>query len=314
MTLDPEYLEYPNRRLGYDHGLYDWSCLFERPAISWPNGKAVAVWFVIDLEWFPLTPTDKPFRAPSHMATPFPDFRNYTAREYGTRIGLYRLLDAFEARGIAVSVAANGAIAERYPEVIEDIVAGGHEIIAHSVDMNHTVATGLPEDEERALIGRTLASLEKVAGTRPRGWLSIARSQSWNTLPLLAEAGIDYACDWVNDELPYRMNAAGGGLVNIPLNHELSDRDIILTHQALVDSYVEQVSDACDWLSTEARTYGGRMLPLNLTPYVMGLPHRIVQFEGLLDTLAARPDIWFARGDALLDAWNASQAASGPAT
>jgi len=309
VTLDPEYLEYPRRGLGYDHDLYEWSCLFDRPAIRWPDGKGVAVWFVIDLEWFPLTPTDTPFRAPSHMQTPFPDFRNYSAREYGTRVGMYRLLDAFEARGIKVSVAANGAIAERYPRLVEDIVAGGHEIIAHSVDMNHTVATGVPEEDERAIIERTLSALARVSGSKPRGWLSIARSQSWNTGRLLAEAGLEYLCDWVNDELPYRMSPAAGGLVNIPLNHELGDRDIVLTHQAPGESYVQQIEDAFDWLSGEAAAAGGRMLPLNLTPYVMGLPHRIGQFEGLLDTLVAKPDAWFATGDALLDAWLAAQPA-----
>src|SRR3546814_10390163 len=126
----------------------------------------------------PILPEDKPFRAPGHMVTPYPDYRHSTSREYGTRVGFYRMLDAFARVGARVSVAANGAIAERYPQVISDILAAGHEIVSHSTDMNGTIASGLPEAEERALIAASLDMIERVIGTRPRGWMSIARSRS----------------------------------------------------------------------------------------------------------------------------------------
>lgn len=303
MSLDAAYLEYPHRKRGYDHDLYAWSNLHERPPVAWPDGKSVAVWVCIDLEWFPITPEDKPFRAPGHMQTPYPDYRHYTSREYGTRVGFYRLLDALAKAGVTAAVAANGAIADRYPQVIADIVAAGHEIVAHSTDMNGTIATGLDEADERALIRSSLDSLERASGARPRGWLSIARSQSWNTARLLKEAGLDYCCDWVNDELPWRFN---NGLINLPLNHELSDRQIITVQQHSAESYAQQMADAFDWLAREAKeSGGGRMLPLNVTPYILGLPYRIDAFERLIADLAARPEAWFARGDQIIDAWAA---------
>ncbi len=95
-------------------------------------------------------PADKPFRAPGHTVTAYPDYRHYTAREYGTRVGFYRLLDAFAKVGAPVSVAVNGAIADRYPSIIADIVAAGHEIVAHSTDMNGTIAGGMDSDAERS--------------------------------------------------------------------------------------------------------------------------------------------------------------------
>lgn len=307
MTLDPAYLEYPRRREGYDHDLYEWSPMRERPPVSWPNGAALAVWPVVSLEWFPITPEDKPFRAPGHMQTAYPDYRHYTSREYGTRVGIYRILDAFAQHGIKASFATNAAIAERYPSLLADVVAAGHEIIAHSTDMNGTIASGLPEEDERSLIRASLDTLEKATGTHPRGWLSIARSQSFNTPRLLAEAGVDFCCDWVNDELPYVMSTLSGELVNIPLNHELSDRQIITVQQHSADSYVEQLLDAADWLSAEAaREGGGRMLPLQLTPYIMALPYRIGSLETLLQKLAKREDTWFATGSDILDAWKGS--------
>lgn len=304
MALDPSYLEYPKRAEGYDHDLYPWSAIKDRPPVAWPEGKKVAVWLCVSLEWFPITPEDEPFRAPGHMQTSYPDYRHYTAREYGTRVGFYRLLDAFKKAGVRASIATNSAIAERYPEIIADIIADGHEIIAHSTDMNGTIATGLAEDEERALIATSLDTLERVSGTRPKGWLSIARSQSWNTPELLKEAGVTYQCDWVNDELPYAFN---NGLINLPLNHELSDRQIITVQQQSADSYGQQMEDAFAWLAKEAETQGGRMLPLHITPYIMALPYRIAAFEALLATLSAKPDAWFATGDEIVSAWEAQQ-------
>ena len=300
MSLDPEYLIYPHRRPGMDHGYYPWSSIFERKPVRWPGNSAVAVSVVVSLEWFPIIPSDKPFRAPGHMQTPYPDYRHYTAREYGTRVGFYRLLDAFKKAGVKASIATNGAIADRYPEIIADIVAEGHEIIAHSTDMNGTIATGISETDERMLIRTSLDVLEKVSGTRPVGWLSITRSQSFHTPRLLVEEGVKYMCDWVNDELPYRFTTEAGDIVNFPLNHEISDRQILTVQQQQTDSYAEQIADACDWLEAEAAQFGGRMLPLHITPYIIGLPYRIAAFERLIAALKARPTTWFATPDEIV--------------
>lgn len=291
MTLDPAYLDYPRRRHGMDHDLYAWSNLFTRAPVTWPGGAKLAVAVLVSLEWFPIQPGGA-FKAAGHMQTAYPDYRHYTARDYGTRVGFYRLLDVFETAGVAASIAVNGAIAERYPSIVRDIVAAGHEIVAHSTDMNGTIATGIGEAAERALVAGSLDSLEAVAGMRPRGWMSIARQQSFDTPRLLAEAGIAYACDWVNDDLPYAMHTSSGPIVNVPINHELSDRQIITVQQQSIDSYRQQISDAADWLATEP---GGRMLPLHVTPYVMGLPYRIDTFARTLDDLAARGDTAFLR-------------------
>lgn len=303
MSLDPTYLEYSKRRAGMDHDLYPASNLFTRPPVAWPGGKSVAVAILVNLEWFPITPSDTPFRAPGHMQTPYPDYRHYTAREYGTRVGFYRLLDAFAKAGVKATVAANAAIAERYPSIIADILAGGHEIVAHSTDMNGTIASGLPEEEELTLILKARDTLAEATGAAPRGWQSIARSQSWNTPRLLVEAGFDYMCDWVNDDLPYVATTSAGTIVSLPFNHELSDRQMIAVQQQSMDSVAQQVEDAFDWLKDEATRFGGRILPLTLTPYITGLPYRMDAFEALLSRLAARPEAWFASAGEIVDSW-----------
>ena len=294
MTLDPAYLEYPHRRPGYDHDLYEWSNIHRRKPIVWPSGRPVAIWPCIVAEFFPLTPSDTPFRAPGHMQTAFPDYRHYTARDYGNRVGIYRLLSAFEERGLQTSVAMNVAVAERYPELLKAVLNGGHELVAHSTDMNGTIDSSLSVAAETALIAETRARWAAL-GQAPTGWLSIARSQSFRTADLLLENGFTWMADWANDDLPYRF---ANGIINLPLNHELSDRQIINGAHASADSYCQQIEDAATWLAGEK---GGRVLPLQLTPYIIGLPYRIAAFEALLDRLMARHG--FMKAQQILSAW-----------
>lgn len=305
MTLDRAYLRYPGRRHGYDHDLYAWSSIHRRAPLRWPGDRPLAVFVCVSLEWFPIIPADTPFRAPGHMVTPYPDFRHYTARDYGNRVGAFRLLEAFEKAGVKASFATNAAIAERYPPLIERVMEGGHEIIAHSTDMNAAIDSSLDEAAERTLIADSLTRLERATGKRPRGWLSIARSQSWRTLEILQDQGFTYCCDWVNDELPYRYTS---GLAALPLNHELSDRQIIAVQQQSADSWAGSMRDAADWLVREAEEQrSARLLPIHLTPYIMGLPYRIGALEALLADFAQRDDLWFATGSAILDHWADAQ-------
>lgn len=296
MSLDPAYLEYPRRRHGYDHDLYDWSAIHTRPDFRWPGGVHVAAWIVISLEWFPIEPNDVPFRAPGHMQTPYPDYRHYTARDYGNRVGIWRMLDALKAHGLPASIAMNSAIASRYPALLDRILADGHEIIAHGRTMNDSIASGMAPGAEAAIIQGSLAELA-AAGVRPTGWLSIARSQSWDTATLLQQAGLTYCCDWVNDELPWAFR---NGLINLPLNHELSDRQVVMVQQQSADSYAQQIGDAADWLLGEGAP---RLLPIHVTPYIMGLPYRIAAFEVLLAGLVER-QLWVGRGDAIVNHWS----------
>ena len=183
MSVGPEYFVYPVRRKGMDHGLYPWRKLADHPTFAWAGGKTVATMIVVSLEWFPILPKDEPFLAPGHMQTAYPDYRHYTSRDYGTRVGIDRLLDAFAKVGAKVGVACNAAIAARYPSVIEAILAGGHEIIAHSTDMNGTIATGLSEDDERALIRESVSMLEslRAVGCRSRARRAGIRRACWPT-------------------------------------------------------------------------------------------------------------------------------------
>ena len=299
-------LEYPHRKRGMDHDLYDWSILPHRPPVTWPDGAPLAVWPVIVVEWFPLTSGNTPFRPPSDQyigVRPYPDYRAYTHLEYGNRVGIYRILRALEAGRTRASVAMNAAVAVRYPEMVRAVVNGGHEVIAHGIDMEHIHEGGLPRSVERSWVRRTLETLREATGQAVTGWLSPDLSQSMNTLDLLAGEGIDYACDWVNDDLPYEVRTKSGPLFAMPYAYELSDRLVLLDLRHAEAQFYQQIRDTCAVLRREAARQGGRIMALAFHAWISGHPHRIGYFEDMLAWLNDTEGVWVATGAEILEAF-----------
>lgn len=313
MSLGPEYLEYPQRRHGMDHDRYAWSMLSDRAPITWPQGKPLALWLNLSLEHFPLNPAGEGFKAPGSMTMPYPDLRHYTLRDYGNRVGVFRVLDALQAYGLLASVAVNGELAVRCPALLRRVQATGLELLGHGWNMDCVHYGGLDEARERDWIKRSLAALAPYARQPIRGWLSPARSQSARTPELLREAGITWCADWVNDELPYPFNTDHGPLTNLPLSLELEDRFIIGENLHAESSYADQVIDACQFLLAEARNTGhGRLLALNIHPWVLGQPHRIKHLERVFEHLAAQAgSIWNAAPSAIVAAAARPETAAG---
>ncbi|MEM8987821.1 MAG: polysaccharide deacetylase family protein [Pseudomonadota bacterium] len=307
MPLDKTYLEYPLRRHGMDHDLYPWTNLFERKPVEWPNGAKVALWITPVLEFFPLTPNEGPFRAPGHMVTPYPDYRTYTTRDYGARVGIQRIFKALDAAGVKATVPMNAAVAQRMPGLVKEVTTRGWEVAAHGLDMNALHYGGLDEETERKQITETLEVLKTASGGNVAGWLSPARSESENTLKLLAEAGVQYICDWVNDDMPYAMTTEAGEVVSMPHTSELEDRHLLINLGHTEAAYEEQVLDAFTLFRNEADKHGGRILHLALTPYVIGQPFRIRSLRNILSKIMDDKTVWTATGAEILTAWKAQQ-------
>lgn len=303
MSLPEDYLKYPHRSHGMDHELYGWSNLFNRRPVTWPEDKSVALWITVALEYFPLTPNEGPFRAPGHMVTPYPDYRTYTTRDYGNRVGVFRIMKVLDALGLRASTPMSAKIAERYPALLKAVQDRGWEIIGHGVDMNNIHYGGMDAEKEAQQIDDTLVMLEKYTGTKPAGWFSPARSESENTLKLLAEHGVSYVCDWVNDDMPYEMSTPSGPIAAMPHTMELDDRQLMVALGQNEDTYQEQILAAFDLLRSEGKSYGGRILHLSLTPYVIGQPFRIHALKAVLEKIMATGDVWSATGGEILEVW-----------
>ncbi len=285
MSLDPSYLQYPKRRRGMDHDRYPFSMLHERPPLRWPGGKPLAISIVVAVEHFPLNQQGKPFKVPGGMTTAYPDLRHYSLRDYGNRVGIWRVLRALDAAGLPSSFAINAAVIDRYPTLARTLAARGDELIAHGLHMDALHHQGLGENTERDWIESARDALAAI-GPEPRGWLSPAKQQSALTPDLLHEAGFAYMLDWVNDELPYRFSTRKGSITAIPLSTELEDRFVMLNNLHSEQSWVTQVSDAIDWLGSEASPSSPRLLMLLVHAWVVGQAHRIAAFETLLARIA----------------------------
>ena len=301
MSLPPDHLQYPKRRYGMDHERYEWSMLPRRKKIAWPGAKKIALLVVPALEWFPLDMKGKPFKPPGAMMTAYPDLRHYTLRDYGNRVGVFRVMKALDRAGIRASVAVNAAVAARHPRLVEACADRGWEVIAGGLDMDHLHYEGLAEAEERAQIETTLATLRRVSGQTVRGWLSPARSESSATLDLVAAAGIDYVCDWVNDDMPYGVKVAGRAIHAMPLPNDLDDYTILVQNRHSEDAYARQLCDQFEGLRAEAAREDGRILALLLHPWVIGQPFRIGALEEALAHVMGSGDVWPATAAEILD-------------
>jgi len=296
MTLDKKFLEYPQRHYGMDHQRYDWSMLSDRPSVKWANGKKLALWVNVCLQYYPINQQGKPFKVPGGMTMPYPDLRHYTLRDYGNRVGIFRFLKLFDKYNIQPTFTMNTRLAERYPYLLDVIKERGDEIACHGLHMDALHYGGQDIAQERETIKIALESLRKLSDQKITGWLSPARSESENTPDLLVEHGIEYFSDWVNDDMPYSFKTKHGELIAMPLSNELEDKFILMNNLHSEQSYVEQVCDACDFLLEEANTQGGRILALNIHPWMLGQPHRIRKLEAALDYITSQSEVFSTTG------------------
>lgn len=303
--MPPEYLQYRMRKYGMDHDRYDWSMLPKRKKIEWPGGARVALWIVPALEWFPIDMKGKPFKPPGAMQTAYPDLRHYTLRDYGNRVGIWRMMKSFDRLGLRVSAAMNAAVAVRYPSLVKACIDRDWEIIANGQDMDHLHYQGLAVDDEKKQIATTMEILRNATGRKIRGWLSPAKSQSFATPDLIAAAGIEYCCDWVNDDMPYAMRTESGPITAMPHPIDIDDFTILVQNHHSEDEFTEQLCDHFDVLYDEAGKQGGRVMSIALHPWITGQPYRIGALEKALEHMVNRKGVWSATGGEILDCWKA---------
>ncbi len=302
MTLDKSHLEYPHRSKGMDHDRYDWSLLSERNPVSWPNGKKLALWVNVCMQFYPLDQQGVPFKVPGGMTMPYPDLRHYSLRDYGNRVGIFRFLKAFDRFEVTPTFTYNTELARRYPYLLDVLKERQNEFLCHGLHMDALHYGGLDKQEESKRVKSALEQLRELTSQDIKGWLSPARNESEHTPELLVENGVEYFCDWVNDDMPYPFRTENGNLWAMPLSNELEDKFILMNNQHSEQSYLQQICDAGDFLLQEAETQGGRILALNIHPWMLGQPHRIAYLEQALEYLMSL-DVWNASGSEILAAF-----------
>ena len=204
-------------------------------------------------------------------------------------------------------MALNAAVAKRYPSLIAELLEHDVEFVAHGLDMGHLHYSGMGAENEDKLIKQSLEILQKATGKTITGWLSPARSQSFDTPNLLASNGIKYCCDWGNDDLPYAMQTASGKLYSMPLALEADDRAIHMDFFQDENAWLEQIKARFDVLYREAKEYGGRVVSLPLHAWVSGVPYRTGKVQEALSYMLEHDGVWSANGSDILQAFMEQQ-------
>ena len=291
------------RRPGMDHEHYDWSPIVSRGALRWPQDARAALCVIVNLEHMEWSPPEGSFQAGlagALGARPFPDYAGFAHREYGHRVGIFRVLDTLERHGIRATVAMDALTAENYPYLVRHCIDRGCEIIAHGVSVSRMVTSDMSEQEEREYIEGSIEAVRSATGAAPAGWLGPEYGESARTPQLLAQAGIRYVCDWANDEQPYAMKTPDGELYSLPIMLELDDVNALSHRRVAIGRYEEMLKEGFETIYRDGVEIR-RLMVLNLHPWVIGQPFRIRYLDRALEDMMRRQGVWAGTGSEIVD-------------
>jgi peptidoglycan/xylan/chitin deacetylase (PgdA/CDA1 family) len=278
------------------YGPFPYSPINRRPRLELPGGARVALWVVTNVEFFAL---DKPMPGDSNErprpTDHTPMVRHWSQRDYGNRVGVFRLMELLGAHGIRSSVALNSAVCDHHPQLVEDCMKLGWEMMGHN-RTNTERLNEVPAAGERALIRESLERIARATGKRPAGWLGSGLQETWSTLDHLAAEGCIYVADWVNDDEPYAIEVAGKTLVSVPYSYELNDMAAIVRSKYTPGEFERMIRDQFDVLWREGAR-SGRVMAICLHPFIMGQPHRIGALQRALGYIDQFDGVWKATGE-----------------
>ena len=296
----------PAQRLsGLDHPHFAWSPLPLRPVLRWPGGRGLAVVPLINLEMVedPLPAGWPQIRSVGGgLVRDFPNISRVSTREYGHRVGIFRIVGALRQRGIRPTVAIDVLTAEQYPELVDYLRDAGSEFVAHGLSVTRPITGAMDLAQERDYIAQTLERLQ-ACGIRPAGWFGPEYGESTRTPQLLGEAGLSYLCDWANDEQPYAMTTPGD-LVALPLWADFDDQTVLVNRMCNLDMFEDHFNKALTQLHHDGASTA-RLFHYCVRPWVSGASLRIAMFERVLDRVLALGDVWTPTAAEVVAAWRA---------
>ncbi|MEM0908480.1 MAG: polysaccharide deacetylase [Pseudomonadota bacterium] len=279
----------------------------ERPPLRWPDGKRLALIITTNLEYWDKTKdTDLvvypggPGIVGGTLSGRTYDNPNWTWREYGQRVGVWRMFDTFAKAGIPTSCTMNAKIALERRAIVDHAVAAGYEIVPHNYEQSELL-TDYQDDEaaERAIIKNTLKVYEDTIGRPAKGWLSSSLRATPATVDLIAEEGLIFTCDILNDDQPYLVETRSGQtIVSVPYTSEVNDFTVFMRQGKDADGAFSVFKEQFDELYRESET-SGRLMNIGLHPHVIGQPFRIRALRDFLSYVAGKDGVWFATREAI---------------
>jgi allantoinase len=280
---------------------FEYSPIAGRRPWKLPKGARIAVWTIVNIEaWSIEKPMPRQYLPTPQGVAVSPDVPNWAWHDYGMRVGFWRLLEALAKRKIPVTTAINAHVCEAYRPVAQAMLDAGWEFMGHGVVQG---AMHLLPDQ-RAAIRQAVELLRKFTGKKPKGWLGPGLTETWETLDLLAEEGIEYVSDWVNDDQPYEIRTTRGPLVSVPYTIELNDIPMMIIQHHESSYWLTRARDQFDRFYAEGAK-NPRVMALAVHPYISGVPHRIKYFEAVYDYIRRHRGVWMTTGEEIADWYKA---------
>ena len=273
--------------------------IVNRPAGTWPGGKRLAVYVALNLESYSFGEGLAEDIVPGSGQ---PDVLNWSWREYGNRVGAWRLLAEMKRAGIPPSLLVNAAIYSRHAELAEAFRSAGAAIVAHGRSNSESQAA-LDEKAERQLIEEARDVIARNAGSAPKGWLGPWIAETERTPDLLQAAGFIYVLDWCMDDQPVWMKTQGGRLLSVPYPQELNDSNAIVARRHSAADFADMIVDQFDEMRDQA-VGQPLVMGIALHAYVAGQPFRLRRLRAALKHVAQRhDDVWLTTTDAIAAHW-----------
>jgi len=281
------------------HGRYDYSPIVKRPDYSWPQGKRLAVHITTNIEHFAY---GAGLGHSFSTELPQPDPRTFAWRDYGNRVGVWRLFDLLEELKLPASHLINSSICDYCPDVIEPILARGDEIIGHG-RTNAERQGGLWEEDEARLIAEARDRIARHIGKLPRGWMGPWMSESHVTPDLLREAGFDYFMEWPFDDQPIWIRTRSGNLMSVPYPLEINDSPVLGVRRHTTEDFGRMIVSQFEEMLRQSERQP-LVCGIALHTMIVGQPHRIPVLREALRHIVDHPQrdkVWFTRPGEIYD-------------
>ena len=292
------------RTPGMDQSYYEWSPLPSRPPLHWPDDAKVALCVVLNVEHYDMEPVPGAFTPGSvpgwRGRGPSPDFSTYSLREYGNRVGIFRVLKLLDKYRVPATVAIDAQSAKRFPYIVKQCLARDFEFAGHGHSVTQMITSKMSAETEREHIRSALETVKAATGKPVLGWFGPEYGESDRTPTLLAELGVKYVLDWPNDEQPYRLRVQKGELVSIPTLLDLDDVYAHWHRRVTIWRWERMVKEAFETLHRDGAA-NGRVLTLSLHPWLIGQPHRIKSLDQALEFICRRAGVWKTTGAQIAD-------------
>lgn len=287
-----------------DNSLYNYSPIVDRPHVSWPNGARVAFYIGLNVEHFELgKPSTSIWEGTAQLQ---PDPLNHGWRDYGPRVGIWRMIESFDRHGVRPSVLLNSDAAVHYPQIVEAGRQRNWAWLAHG-KTNSLLHTDMAPDEELRFLENVLATIEKSTGQRPHGWMGPGLTETFETPKILSRLGLSYILDWTADDQPFELNVPG--MISVPYSVELNDLMLFGSSGLTGDEFFRTVVDQFDQLYADGAA-SGRVMALALHPFVTGQAFRAKYLDKALGYIASHKGVWLTTSDEIAAHYRTTQGLS----